>query len=300
MKFKKTFYLIIILILISGCTNNKKNNTEIKILDKAPSTLEDIYKDISKVLDGVGTIERINLDIDFKNEDKSTDKQSGEESSSREESKNPQDLQSGTGNMEKSESQNSSDKESQDSNKSSSSSEDKIDEKIKTSWKDVDKSLESIYLKWSEYESDGIKKGVSKDRVSQLKDSINKMTKSVEERNMIGTYEFGSLSLLNLKPLFNLYKDDYRGEICDLKYSIYQYYIKAISNDKEGALNAVASKEENINKIRLLIGDDEKKTKELEKVSTQLENLDISLNEDSKRVYILEKDTLIKNLESLE
>jgi hypothetical protein len=122
----------------------------------------------------------------------------------------------------------------------------------------------------------GIKKGASKDRVTQLKEKINGLTKSIERREITNIYDLGSQSLLNLKPFFDLYKDDYRGEICDLKYSIYQYYIKAISNDKEGALNAINSKEENINRIRLLIGDDEKKIDELEKISSSLENVGIS------------------------
>ena len=175
-----------------------------------------------------------------------------------------------------------------------------MNEKLKQAWQDIDISLENIYLGWSYYEGKGIKKGATKDKVVEIKDSINKMTKAVELRDIINIYEYGSQSLLNLKPFFNLYKDDYRGEICDLKYATYKYYIKAVTGDKESALSALDTKEENINRIRILIGDDEKKTDVLEKVNNQLQNLNLSLEEDSKRVYILEKDTLIHNLQALE
>lgn len=294
---------MIALVAISGCTRNENNKAEIKTLDKAPNSLEDVYKDISSVLDGAGQIERINLNIDFEDKDESTDLQEDKGPSSEEETESQDDTQTDESSNSESENQNSDDEESDDKEPQESdeaSNEEDMDKKLRAEWVDIDKSLENIYLGWSDYESEAIKKGASKERVLQLKDSINKLTKSVEERDIVDIYEFASQSLVNLKPFFDLYKDDYRGEICDLKHSTYQYYIKAVTGDKEAALSAVEGKEENINRIRLLIGDDEKKVKELEKLSTQLENLGISLEDDSKRVHILEKDTLIKNLESLE
>lgn len=298
MRAKISIILLILSLTINGCTNNGNNKSELKLLDKAPNSLEDVYKEISSILDNVGKIERINLDIDFEEEREATDAQDEQDPSNEEGTKNPQDFESTGNNENESNSQNQNKEDSNEGNEGSDGR--NKDVRIKETWKDIDKSLEDIYLKWSDYENMGIKKGASKDRVTQLKEKINGLTKSIERREITNIYDLGSQSLLNLKPFFDLYKDDYRGEICDLKYSIYQYYIKAISNDKEGALNAINSKEENINRIRLLIGDDEKKIDELEKISSSLENVGISLEEDSKRVYILEKDTLIKNVESIE
>ncbi|NLY45484.1 MAG: hypothetical protein GX053_05785, partial [Tissierella sp.] len=180
------------------------------------------------------------------------------------------------------------------------SSESIKEQKNKELWMDIDKSIEAIHLQWSSYENEGVQKGASRDRVVQLKDTINKLTKSIEERDIISIYDFGSQSLLNLKPFYDLYKDDYRGEICELKHSVYQYYIKALAGDTVGAAEEFASKENNINRIRMLIGEDEKKNKELEKISASIDSIGISLDEGSRRVFMLEKDTLIKNLESLE
>ena len=88
--------------------------------------------------------------------------------------------------------------------------------------------------------------------------------------------------------------------MCDIKSSVYQYYIKAIVKDIVGARTQIQSKEDSINKIRQLIGDDKEKNKELDRVKISLENLGISLEEGSKRVLILEKDTLINSLKALE
>ena len=291
MKFKIILYSIIILIVINGCTGNGKES-ELKVLDKASDSLEDIYKELSSILDNVDKIERIYQGIDFNNEEKTELQQGVEEPPSGEESDNPQNQEDK--NPEAKSSDSADDRESKDG-----FNEDSKDEKLKQTWENMDISLENIYLGWSDYESKGIKKGASKDRVVEIKESINKMTSAVEQRDILNIYEYASLSLLNLKPFFNLYKDDYRGEICDLKYSAYQYYIKAVSGDKKGAESAIASKEENINRIRTLMGDDEKKTDALEKINNQLQTLSLSLEEDSKRVYMLEKNTLIHNLEAL-
>ena len=51
--------------------------------------------------------------------------------------------------------------------------------------------------------------------------------------------------------------------MCDIKSSVYQYYIKAIVKDIVGARTQIQSKEDSINKIRQLIGDDKEKTRSL-------------------------------------
>lgn len=291
--------------MITGCTSNNNNNSEIKVLDKAPNSLEDVNKEISKILDNIGKIERVNLGLDFEEDEKSTNEHSGDQGELGKKSEQPhtEEEASSQGNDESGNggSGEGSGEGSSHSHEATQGSTGEADsEKGKVLWTEIDKSLENTYLMWTSYESEGVKKGASKDRITQFQEGLNKLAKSVEEKNIFNIYDFGSQSLLNLKPFYDLYKDDYRGELCNIKYSIYQYYIKATTNDKEGALDEIKSKEENINRIRILIGDDEKKSKELEKISSSLENLGVSIDEESKRVYVLEKDTLIKNLKSLE
>ena len=309
LRLKKTMALLILLITISGCNTNNNNNTEIKTLDKAPEGLGEINKAISEILENTGKVERISLNIDFEDEEgeEETEIESGDEQSERSQSEQPHAGLTGESNGEGGDSEGNSGSDggsghggSELHGTQSSSTEDDKEEKSNQTWNDIEKSLEELYQNLLSYENEAIKKGVSQERIVQLKDAINKLVKAVEERNVVNIYDFGSQSLLYLKPFYDLYKDDHRGEICELKYHIYQYYLKAITGDKEGARAQLSSKDENINRIRILVGEDDKKIKELDKVSTSLDSIGISLDENSKRVLILEKDTLIKNLESLE
>lgn len=307
MRLKRTITLLILLITISGCNANNKDNKEIKTLDKAPDNLGEINKVISKILEDTGKIERISMDIDFGDEEEDTEMGSGNEQSESSQSEQPrvestQESNEGGGD---SEGNSGGDEESSHGGSEShgtegSSTEGDKEEKNNKTWHDIEKSLEELYQNLLSYENDAIKKGASQERIVELKEAINKLVKAVEEKKVINIYDFGSESLLNLKPFYDLYKDDYRGEICELKHDIYQYYLKAVTGDKEGAKNQLATKDENVNRIRIIIGEDEKRIKELDKISTSLEGVGISLDEDSKRVLILEKDTLIKSLESLE
>ncbi|NLY45545.1 MAG: hypothetical protein GX053_06100, partial [Tissierella sp.] len=69
MKFKKIIIILILLITISGCSNNKNNTSEIKTLDKAPDSVGEVDKEIGRVLENVGKIERVVLDINLEEEE---------------------------------------------------------------------------------------------------------------------------------------------------------------------------------------------------------------------------------------
>ena len=300
MKYRKLIFILILLLLLVGCLDKNQQNKEVKVMDKAPDKLSSFTGEINKILDNVGKIERIELDIDLDSEmgDESLEeaqKESigeGEQSSAEEGQEGGKnqggDQEGGGGN-------------SQGTHEHGSSTEDKNKEKkVKERWKEIDKSLENGYISWSDYESEALKKGISKDRVTELKKSINLLAKAIEDRKIIDVYDYGSQVLLNLKPFYDLYKDEYRGEVCEIKFRIYQYYIHALNNNKEEALEQVNSIDENLNRIRLLLSDDKKKLEELDKISSFVENLGLSLDENSKRVFMLEKDTTIKKLDHLE
>src|SRR5699024_1720619 len=172
--------------------------------------------------------------------------------------------------------------------------------KLEKMWNQIDEKLEKSHELWNSYEVEGIKKGGSSEKANQFDTSINKITKAIEDKNIRDIYEYGSQALLNLKPFLDLYTDDYLGEIAEIKYGVYQYYLAAIYNDKNAALEAIKNKDENIQRVRSELEDNEEKTKQLDKVSYALKNLANSLNEDSKRLYIIKKDIAIKAIDDLE
>ncbi len=299
MKINRIIILLIILLCINGCTNNDDNESGIKTLEKAPDSLAGVYDQVNSILENVGKIERIALNINFDDEEEIGLEQEG--ITEDQEGENPQTSAEDTAsNEEEGGQEQESNQEGSNQESSEGFDESSNDDKINEIWLAIDKSLEDIYLEWSNYANEATKKGITQDRITDFKNSTNKLTKAVEEKNIIDSYDFASQTLANLRPFFDLYKDEYRGEIAEIRYFVYRYYINAINNNDEAAMDAVNSHEETINRIRMAIDDDEEMINSLEKVVTSLNSLGISLEEDSKRVYMLEKDTLIKNLESLE
>ncbi|MEW8973104.1 MAG: hypothetical protein AB2375_02830 [Tissierellaceae bacterium] len=295
---KRLIICIILLILTIGCAKDNQN-VQLNKKDKAPQSLQDLSEGLDKLLEGVGNIERIELEIDDmdsknKKDDKEENKKEGDQ-----EGQNgggdKQSQQGGTGN----------------SNQSSSGSNDREPkqqmgkpEKLKETWDSIDKNLEKIHSFWDAYEVDRIKKGGTTETGVEFESSINKMTKAVENRNIIDIYDYGSQCYLNLKTFYDLYTDEYKGEVSKIKYMVYRYYLGSLTGNKEEVVKALKDKDESINKIRIKLekdGNDEKeKMEELDKVAAGLRGLENTLEEDSKRLSIIKKDTIIKSLKLLE
>lgn len=304
MRKKKMVLYIVLATLLIGCTGKDNTNISMKQKDKAPESLQKLNETLDNILNLAGEIEKIDLDIDLHDKE-----EAGEEK----DNKNKEDTKSNNEEgKEKTDEENNKEQNKEKSNQDNVGIPSQVEkitkeekalskpEKLTKVWAEMDKNLENIHSLWNTYEVDGVKKGGSSEKGNEVEASINKMTKAIENRNIIDIYDYGSQAFLNLKPFWDLYTDDYGGDIAEIKYGVYQYYLRAVNNDKKAALKAIDGKDENINRIRLKIGEDEKKIKELDKVTYGLKNLVNSLNEDSRRLYIIKKDNLIKNLKSLE
>lgn len=292
------YIFIILIILTSGCTREDKNNNIIKQRDKAPDSLKDLSSKLDEILEELGEIEKIELGIDYQ-EDDTKKKDNIEEESKPEVTKEKE------GEEEKSDSNKSDNKKGE--NKEENKGEDKENKDTKEPknigeiWKSIDKNLEQAHGLWNSYEVDRMEKGGAIENGNKFELSLNKMTKSIENRNIVDIYDFASQCYLNLKPFYDLYLDEYGGDISEIKYIIYRFYLGSITNDKDMMLNTIKGKDENINRIRIKLDkEDEEKMNKLNEVSVGLKNLEKILDEDSKRLYIIKKDTLIKNIKALE
>lgn len=113
-------------------------------------------------------------------------------------------------------------------------------------------------------------------------------------------YDFGSQAILDLKPFYELYTDEIRGDTSQIRHDAYQAYIKASQEKIEEAVKLLENKDENINKIRLKLEGKDDKIKELEKLILSLGDMRKSFGENSKRLFMLKKDVVINNLKKLE
>lgn len=300
MKSKVSFliYLFVILALVGCKTNKEKENFKQK--DKAPDSLKELSKLFDEIFDTIDKIEKVQLGLPIDIEEPKVEKESNSQEKDSKSSSSEGESSSSEG--DKNSSSDSKDKPKEDSPGGTSDKNKEIlkDETLKLSWKKIDEALEKAHGKWNDFEVDGIKKGITREKSEQFQTSFNKMTKSVEERAVVDIYDYGSQSIKNLKPFYDLYLDEIGGEVSTLKYIAYQSYIRAISDDIFGALSLFGYVEEEINRLRIKIGDKEEKVKALNKANNSLLDMEMALEEQSKKLFMIKKDLIIKNLKELE
>jgi hypothetical protein len=186
-------------------------------------------------------------------------------------------------------------KKGETSNKSSN-----IDEILLEEWKKIDKELENAHRMWNSFEVEGMKKGVTKERADKFEDNLNFLTTAIEKRNIIDIYDYGSQSMSNLGPMYDLYRDEIRGEIGRIKHAAYQSYLRAAQGRIEESVVLLNGTEEYINIIRQKVGTNNAKIKSLDKVALSIGDMKNSLKDNSIKLFRIKRDIIIKNLEDLE
>lgn len=234
LKLVRWFILFLItILLLTGCKPGKKQETKIQKTDKAPEALIDVSKGLQDILKDTEKIEKVLDGTDMEDaKAKEQEKEKKEEKDQEEDAKKNNSNQ--TNNQDK--------------------SKEKLlqkDEKLLKTWEKIDKKIEEIHEKWNTYEVEAMKKGATTDRTDKFGESLNALTKAIEMRSTIDIYDFGSQSMLNLSSMFDLYRDEIKGDINKIKYITYQSYLKAAKGNPKEAFETLKDSEENINRIRL-------------------------------------------------
>lgn len=291
--FRNRYVIIslIFILLITGCKREQKQ-TEFILKDKAPDSINKLSDGIDDMLKSLGDIEKLNLDIPI-SDDKKDKKIQSENKASSQGDKTKQNESS----TQEQNSQSSSDKDANNNQQTSSQNLSK-DEQIKMLWDSIHSKLEEIHINWNDFEPDGLKKGATTQTGEKFQTAFNRMTKAVENKSIIEIYDYASQSLKNLKPFYDLYKDEIGGDISVLKYIAYAAYTMAINGDIVGAGEMLSDKEENMNKIRLIMTKKDEK-QAVDKVSMSLSDFKNSLPEKSRILFMIKKDIIIDNLKSL-
>jgi len=294
--------IIVIIFVLSGCKSYKNQGVKFEKKDKAPKVLGDISSGIQDILKEVEEIESILDGTDFEVKKVELKKAEEEEKAKLEKIIEIKDENKGSDNNRKTMGQkigSENEKKAEDSkNKEQKKYKDK-DEKLLDKWEEINKKLEEIHSKWNSYEIEGMKKGVTSDISNRFKDSLNALTSSIEGKNIIGIYDYSSQTMLNLSPIFGLYKDEIWGEINKLKYLTYQSYLNTLKGDDLKTIELLKGSEEDISKIRLKLEKNDSKIKMLDKVNLSIEDMNKSLKENSIKLIRIKKDIIIKNLEEL-
>ena len=265
---------------LSGCRAQRNQTVKFEKKDKAPKALGDISKGLQDILKETEKVESILEGTDYDVNKVELERARAEEKAKIEktiEIKNETGGAMGTqgdsgGNQGKGGgSQGSQGGQPGDQSQGAKSKEQKKpegrEEKLLSTWEQIDKKIEETHKKWNEYEVEGVKKGVTLERTEKFKESLNALTKSIEDRTVAGIYNYGSQSMSNLAPMFEIYKDEIWGEINKIKYSTYQSYLKALEGKDIEASSMLGNLEEETNKIRLKLEKNDSKIKMLDNIN---------------------------------
>lgn len=270
----------------------KKQESKIEKIEKAPDSLAEVSEGLQKILKDIEIIEKVIDGTDI--EDAKAKVQKEKEVEKEEQEQESQDKG-------KKESQDKGKKESE--NKTESQNKEKPiekDEKLLKQWEKVDKKIKEVHEKWNMYQPESVKKGVTTDKTDKFGESINSLAKSIEMRNIKDIYNFGSESMLNLKPIFDLYPDEIKGDTNKLKYITYQSYLKFIDDKVTQSVSLLNEAPEDIQKIKLKLEKKDSKIEILDKLELSIRDMSKSLKLNSINLIRIKKDIIIKNLEELD
>lgn len=270
-KHRGYIILFLVILLLTGCKSEKEKKDKIQKKDKAPSSLSDFSQGIQEILNDVEKIEKIIDGTDIKVKEEKDKKDDNKDKSN-----------------------------SEKGNDQGKDEEKEKENKLLETWTNIDKKLEEIHEQWDLYGVEGIKMGISVNIKEELEDSLNSLTKAVEEKDITDIYESGSQTMLGLEPVFNFYKDEIKGNTNKIKYYTYQSYLNAINGKNTKAQGLLEDLVGELNKIRTKVENDEEKIKILNRLNISIENMSFALKEDSIKLYRIKKDIIIKNINELE
>lgn len=300
--------LVALILLLTNCTKNKEE-IKFKKKDNAPDSISDVSDNIQDILKDTEKIEKI-LDGTYMEEEKEIKQEQQQEQQEIEGNKGTEDkLEEKQESQDVKQDQNSKDKEEkgdkpkedkEEKGDKKEKEEDKKNEDLKRFWEEIEDKLESAHEQWNDFESEGRKKGMTNENANEFRNSLNDLTKSIENKNIESIYNFGAECFLNLSTIFNLYKDELKGEINKIKYAVYKSYLMGMGKNIDKEQNILEDSEKNISLIRTKIKEDDKeKLKSLEKLNLSILDMKKSFLKESIKLNRIKKDIIIKNLEEL-
>lgn len=293
--------VIFILFLLAGCRSRNSQEVKLEKKEMAPPTLVSVARKIQEILTTAEEVEKLIDGTYLEEKSLREERQKSDQSRSSSEKTSSQgssgEGQGGNQNQETNQGNENKPESLEEKNKEE---EEKRQEKIIQNWQSMSKKIKSVHEDWNSYETEEKKGSISLEKIDQFRNSINNLTKSIEEKDVMKVYEYGSQSFLNLSPMFDLYKDDLGGEVNKIKHGVYLAYLRFVEDRILQGTNILKQLENSINNIKLKIGEDKDKIKIVDKINAAIEDMEKAMKEDSLKLIRIKRDIIIDNLMDLE
>lgn len=290
---RKKFYLVLAIILsiiLSSCMGSNEKGKELEKKEKAPETLSKVSESLDNLLMAIDSIEEL-MKLS-ESEFQAINSKDQESEKKDEENKE----QSSEGSQQNGQQQNQG-QQNQGQNNGKQRPRTK-DEELIMRWQKIDKDLEEIHKSWNSYEVEAIDKGVTAEKGDEFKRNLNSLTVAVENRDIASILDTVSKAFNSLSTFFDLYKDEVRGELSRVKYSVHQAFILAQNGNKEEANKLLTETQEPISRMRQKLKED--KMKDLEKLSLAITDMQKALDSNSIELLKIKRDIAIENIKLLQ
>lgn len=292
---RKKFYLVLAIILsiiLSSCMGSNEKGKELEKKEKAPETLSKVSEGLDNLLSAVDSIEELMKLSESEFQAIHLKEQQSEK-------KNQQDQgQSNEGNQQNGQQQNQSQQNQNQGQNSENQSARTKDQELIMRWRKIDKDLEEIHKSWNSYEVEAMNKGATVEKGEEFKRNLNSLTVAVENRDIVSILDTASKAFNSLATFFDLYKDEVRGELSRVKYSVHQAFILAQNGNKEEANKLLTETQEHTSRMRQKLKED--KMKDLEKLSLAINDMQKALDSNSIELLKIKRDIAIENIKSLQ
>lgn len=301
MKKNSLYILFALVLLMGGCKSGKNQEANFEKKERAPSTLVNVSRNIHEILSNAEELEKLIDGTYIEEKSLSEEKEEKGHGSHGNKTESSQGSSHGDSQQNQGENQNQQEEEKEKTlEEKKKEEEEKRQEKITKSWQQMSEKIKNVHKDWNSYEVEEKKGSLSLEKIDLFRASINNLTKAIEDKDIMKVYEYGSQSLLNISPMFDLYKDDLGGDINRIMHGVYFAYLRFIEDKASEGIEVLSQLESHINNMKLKIGKDEDKIKIVDKVSASIDEMENAMGSNSLKLIRIKKDIVVENLLELE
>ncbi len=172
-------------------------------------------------------------------------------------------------------------------------------EKVEEMWKGVKKTTEEIHTSWGDYEIKAIEKGAKKPELSKFEDTINNLTVSVEEKNILNALTYSNEITYNMATFYDSYKGNHEGELMRLRYFARQAHLYGMKGEWDKSEGSIKQAEETMNMIRAKIKLDKKDQDLMEKLNLSIINMRTAIPKKNTELMKIKRDIVLKNIDQI-
>lgn len=283
------FALVVIIFIPTSCTKKQEKPKLQTKEEKIPEKLKNMQEKNEEIIE---QIEKILEEMKKPEEPKKSEQ--------KEQQQQDKSSEQGGGNGGSEDGGSEGGKQQKTSEKAGGQEEQKTKEqKIEEMWNGVKKTTEGIHNSWGDYEILAIENGIKKQELTKFEETINKLTISIDKKNIEESLVYSNDITYDMAPFFDLYKGNHEGELMRLRYFIRQVLLYGMQGEWDKSEETITQAEESMNTARAKIKLEKEDQKLMEKLGLSIANMKTSIPMKNVELLKIKRDIVLKNVDEI-